>query len=371
MAHWIIGIDASNGMQNYSALKQKSDGSFQRRKDISLQSVRAAVDSGTFGMGSIGETQFDYYQWYDFMYTVGETALEHARGGVMPISGRHRYGEEHQLFSIAVGLYELGLKDGDTCDICLLAPPGDSNRAGEMYRDGLKKFDHKLEISKSGGKARTFEVTSVTVFLETVAAGFACHHDDDGTFQHKNPLTNAVMLVDGGRVTLDRLIFRNGKIDKTTIPDATNEQLGVGPHILEPVAKWIRTNLPPVYHDGAEELADRALRSPKANSDGETQYFIHRLGEPPRNVTRPVVQGVANYHSAVNDYLSKELRRSPLQRVLLVGGIEPLIGDRLRDGFGHAVDFVSLKDYDHLKKVDPTYLNSVGALRYLVKKCSQ
>jgi hypothetical protein len=57
-----------------------------------------------------------------------------------------------------------------------------------------------------------------------------------------------------------------------------------------------------------------------------------------------------------------------VQRVMLVGGIEPLIGDRLREDFGGVLQFVSMSDYDHLKNVSASYLNSVGALRYALKK---
>lgn len=369
MAHWLVGADSSNGVQNFSALKQKPDGSYQKRKDFSLQSVRAAVSVGSLGLDN--ETSFDYWQWHDLLYTVGETALEHSRGTVMPVQGRSRYGGEAQLFTIAVALYEMGVKSGDTVDICLLAPPGDGQNAGDKYRAGFERFGNELTIAKNGGKEHTFTVNSVTVFMETVAAAFALQYDDVGAFQRKNPMTNAVMLIDGGRVTLDRLIFRNGKIDKTTIASATNDRLGIGSMVLRPAAQWVCENLPSVYHDGAEELIDRAICNPTVNSDGVPTYRVHRMGEPPRNVTSPVLQARANYHSNVRAFIDKERIESNVMRAALIGGVDKLIGDELRSDFGSVLEFVSLADYPHLKGVDATYLNSVGALRYLLKKQAQ
>jgi hypothetical protein len=372
VSHWIIGADASNGVHNYSALKQRKDGTYQRRKDFSLPSVRAAVEVGTLGLDK--ETSFDYWHWYDMLYTAGDTALEHARGGVKPVSGRSRYGGEAQLFMIAVALHELGVKNGDTVDLCILAPPGDAQKAdgeptaGDKYRAGFDRFGNKLDIAKGDEKPRTFHIKNVIVFPETVAAGFAAQYDDAGVFQHKNPMTNSIMLLDGGRVTLDRLIFRNGNVDRTTIATATNDRLGIGLNILRPAARWIRDNLPSVYHDGAEELADRAIRNPGTNSDGLPVYRVHRLGEPPRNISTPILQFIADYHNSVRAFLDAERLASPVQRVMLVGGIEPLIGDRLREDFGGVLQFVSMSDYDHLKNVSASYLNSVGALRYALKK---
>ena len=367
MAHWIIGADSSNGVQNFSALKQKQDGTFYRRRDVALTSVRSRVDVGTLDMEN--ETQFDYWRWYDMLYTVGDTALEHGRGSLMQVAGRSRYGGEAQLMMIAVALYELGLKDGDTVDICLLAPPGDANaNTGTKYREGFERFENKLEIAKNDGKTRTFHIKQIVVFPETVAAAFAAQYDDSGDFQHKNPMTNSVMVIDGGRVTLDRLIFRNGKIDKTTIPTATNDRLGIGAMVLRPTAQWMRVNLPSIYHDGAEELADRAIREPGKDSDDLPVYRVHRMGEPPRNISTPVHQAIANYHSNVRAFLDTERLESNVERVFLVGGVEPLIGDRLSHDFENQLHFVTANDYDHLKRIDAAYLNSIGAMRYMLRK---
>ncbi len=367
--HWKVGFDSANGEQKISAIKYKLDGTPGKRKDIRFPSVRSQVSVGSLGIAAAGETTFDYWQWHDIKYTVGDTALEHARGTVMSVSGRSRYGGEAQLMMIAVGLHMIGVKDGDTVDLCVLAPPADANKiTGAKYREGLERFGHKLTIAKNGKKEVTFNITNVTVFAETVAASIACQYDDAGQLQRKNPMVNSLMLIDGGRVTLDRLIFRNGKIDKTSIASATNDRLGISNMVLMPAGEWIRANLPSVYHDGAEELADRALRSPQRNSTGDPVYRIHRNGEPPRNITSPIVQSIANYHSAVRQFVDQERTRSNVMRCLLFGGIEPLIGNRLRNDFGANLEFISLKDYPHLKNVEPNQINAVGALRWLVKK---
>ncbi len=368
MAHWIIGADSANGEQKFSAVKLKGDGTPGKRKDIRFPSVRANVSVGTLGLEGAGETEFDFWRWHNITYTAGDTALEYARGAVMPVQGRTRYGGEAQLFMVAVALYELGLKDGDTFDICLLAPPGDASAAtGDKYRAGFDAFDCKLTVSQNGGKARTFTANSVTVFAETVAASIAAAYDDTGTRQKQTPKTNTLMLVDGGRVTLDRLVFRRGKIDKSTIDDATNDRLGIGAMVLEPAAKWVRSKYDTIYHDGAEELVDRALRNPKVN-DGSKIYWLSRAGEPPVNITAPMQQFVANYHSSVRTYLDAQRRTWNVDRALLIGGVEPLIGADLRADFDGVFEFMRLADYGHLKDVPANHMNSVGALRYLLKK---
>lgn len=370
MTHWLIGGDASNGVHNYSALKQRKDGTFQRRKDFSITSVRGAVSTAEMD-ADVKTTDFDWYGWHDIKYSAGDTALEHAIGAVQPVSGRARYGGEAQLFLLAVAMYELGVKDTDTVDLCLLAPPADANATtGDKYRDGLAKFDNQLTINKNGGKDYTYTITSLAMFPETVAASFAAQYDDAGIYQREeNPMRGAVMLVDGGRVTLDRLVFRNGKVDKLSIQDATNDRLGIGSMVLRPAARWIRQHLDRVYHDGAEELVDRAIRNPKQDANGNTVYWLSRMGETPSNAASvAITQAIANYHSNVQRFLSAEALETNTDKVLLCGGVAHLIFDRLADDFEGRLHFIDLEDYAHLRGVDPSFMNSVGAVRYLLKR---
>lgn len=376
MAHWLIGCDPSNGVHDYVAFKQKANGEFtQKRYEVSLPAVRSRASVGEMGLG-IKSTDFDYWRWYDLIYTVGDTALEHGVGNVNLVNGRTRYGEESQLFLMAVAFHQLGVKDGDTLDICVLAPPGDATSdMADAYRGGIAKFENELTIAFRDESPSTFHINSVQVYLETVAAGFAAQHNDEGEFLRSDtPMGGAVMIVDGGRVTLDRLVFRGSAVDKTTIEGATNERLGIGTAILRPVAQRIERDLPRVYHNGAEGLVDRALRNPCEASDGVKYYVLTRMGEvPTRAASNIILQAIRQYESQVRAYIETELRETNAERVMLVGGIEPLIGDRLRDALAGRVTFIDLNAYAHLGNngakngVSPTQMNAVGAARLLRK----
>lgn len=367
MTHWIVGIDSANGEQKLSGAKQKDDGSLQKRKDLSFPSIRSLVDVGTL---NTNETIFDYWEWGNFTYSVGDTALEHGLGGVQQIQGQHRYGNENQIMMIAVGLHMLGVRDGDTVDICVLAPPTDAKVAGDEYRAGFDAFDNKLTIRKgTEKKSHTFKITSVTVFMEAIAASIAMQYDDSGKHHKSNPLVNSLMLVDGGRVTLDRIVFKSGKVDKNSIPTATNNKLGIQDIVLNHVVTWGRRELPAIYHNGLDELVDRAIRNRTKNGSGY-QYHLYRHGETPINISNPVEQGIAVYEAGVTRYLDTEARTFNVNRLALVGGIEYLLGDYLRARFADHFAFVDLSDYDQMKKVRPNMINAVGSFRYLVRKQS-
>lgn len=366
---FLVGADVANGEIKLSAVQINDDGTLGKRKDVRFAAVRGSVAPGSLALADVKERQFEYYSWYDFDYTVGDTALEHVMGGVQSVQGQRRYGSENQLFMLAVGLHMMGLREGDKVHVCLLAPPSDVARASELYHEGFAKFDGILYLRKStdrGGQPSAFHIESVRVFPETAAAAIAAVTSDDGQRQRSNPMVNSVMIVDGGRVTLDRLIMAGGAIDKNSVPSATNNRLGIQDMVLAPVAHWGRAGgVGRVYHNGLEELIDRAIRQPKRDANGEVQYYLYRNNEPPANVTRPVVQGIANYTNAVKQYLDTQLRVWNTDRVLLVGGIEPLIGDELRRLYAGEVTFVDLSAYEHLKKVHANQLNAVGALRVL------
>ena len=138
MAQYIVSIDAGNGSTNAVRAKGRSyDG-------VSFPSVRAAATGDSLGLSSQFELQYDYIDWGDNRFLVGDDVFI-SRRAVERHQGTFRYGDEFHLFLLAVALGKL-LPKGGSIDLTLFAPPGLFFDAKHTIEKRMKAIQRRIAI---------------------------------------------------------------------------------------------------------------------------------------------------------------------------------------------------------------------------------
>ena len=124
MVDQIVSVDAGNGGTNAILAQDKG------YKKVYFPSVRAAASGDTLGLGGQFELDYEYIDWGDHRYVVGDDVGRISRRSVERHQGAFRYGDEFHEFLVTVALARLGVETG-TVDLTLFAPPGMYTNAKE------------------------------------------------------------------------------------------------------------------------------------------------------------------------------------------------------------------------------------------------
>ena len=117
MVDHIVSIDAGNGGTN--GVLARAIG----YKSVYFPSVRAVATGDSLGLGSQFEIQYEYVDWGEHRYVVGDDVVNVSRRGIERHQCAFRNGDEFHEFLETVALARLGVSSG-TVDLTIFAPPG-------------------------------------------------------------------------------------------------------------------------------------------------------------------------------------------------------------------------------------------------------
>lgn len=235
MVDYIVSVDAGNGGTN--AILAEDTG----YKRIYFPSVRAAATGDTLGLGGQFELEYEYVDWGDHRYVVGDDVIRVSRRGIERHQGAFRYGDEFHEFLVTVALGRLGIESG-TVDLTLFAPPGMFTNAKEAIEGRFGRNDGVTGIKfKSDQATRKWEYKNITIWPEGIGAAACFVIDDKGVMHEDNDvLSGDTVILDMGMHTLDALQMSDGNFNPESLATATWENGGIKVHILEPILRQVR-----------------------------------------------------------------------------------------------------------------------------------
>jgi hypothetical protein len=234
MADQIVSCDAGNGGVNAVLARDKG-----RYKSVYFPSVRAAATGDTLGLGKDLELQYEYVDWYQHRYIVGEDVLRVTRRHLERHSGPNRYGNELHQFLIAHAIAQLGVKGG-AVDLTLFAPPGLYTTMQPVIIQRLNDAGEVAIQLKGERKPRAWSYSNITVWPEGVGAVACFILDDEGEIVQSDVLDGEAIVIDLGAYTLDALKLSNGNFNPEELEHATFENGGVATHILDPILRVVK-----------------------------------------------------------------------------------------------------------------------------------
>ena len=229
MVDHIVSVDAGNGGTNGVLAKGKG---YQK---VYFPSVRAAASGDSLGLAQF-EMDYEYVDWGEHRYVVGDDVGRVSRRGVERHQGAFRYGDEFHEFLVTVAVGRLGITEG-TVDLTLFAPPGMYANAKSSIEERFKRNEGKTSIKfKNDAEARSWKYKNVTIWPEGIGAAACFVINDEGQrIENAEVLSGDTVVLDMGMHTLDALQMSNGNFNPESLATATWENGGFKVHLLEPI----------------------------------------------------------------------------------------------------------------------------------------
>ena len=356
MTEQIVSVDAGNGGTNAVLAMTKG-----RYKSIYFPSVRAAATGDTLGLGNGLELDYQYVDWGQHRYIVGDDVLRVTRRHLERHSGPNRYANELHQFLIATAIAQLGVKSGDV-DLTLFAPPG---MYVALQPEIIQRLHNAGEVSiqlKGDRKPRTWTYANITVWPEGVGAVACFILDPAGDMVQSDVLDGETIVLDLGAYTLDALKLTNGNFNPEALEHATFETGGVATHVLDPILRVIKQQGDDFSLLVADDI-DRVLRLGLVSEDYTLKvagYEIDLQDLIEKQRTR-YAEWIANN---IIDGAFAGLRG--IKHLILVGGGALLVEDYLQEWYGDKL--LNRKKSATTKKIHPTDFNAVGGLRFALHR---
>jgi hypothetical protein len=351
MSDYIVSVDAGNGGTNAVLAEKKGF------KSVYFPSVRATATGDSLGLGKQFEMEYEYVDWGDHRFVVGDDVLRVSRKGIERHQGAYRYGDEFHQFLVAVAIAKLGITEG-TVDLTMFAPPGLYVEARETMQQAFMEDGGEVKIKfKSDKKPRKWTYSSINVFPEGIGAAACFVLDEKGKPVASELLSGDTVILDMGMHTLDALQMSDGNFNPESLSTATWEAQGIKAHILDPVLHQIKKrgddfalltidDIDAVVRNGILK-GDYKLRI--AGTELDIQKIIDKYAERyaewiGNNIVEGVFSGLRGFKGAI-----------------LVGGGAVLTEQHL-DGY-YPDKILRFSDYKETKGVEPVFANAIGGLR--------
>lgn len=351
MTTHLISVDAGNGGTN-AVLAQKKG-----YKSVYFPSVRAAATGDTLGLGSQFELDYEYVDWGQHRYVVGDDVLRISRKGMERHQGAFRYGDEFHQFLVAVAVAQLGVTKGSV-DLTLFAPPGMFNQARDLMHERFLSSGGKVALRfKSDQQPRMWQYEHVTVWPEGIGAAACFALDDKGKPLDSDILNGETIILDMGMYTLDALQMSEGNFNPESLATATWEGQGIRAHILDPLLRQVKKQGEDFDLLTLDDI-DAVLRKGILSGD-----YTLRVAGLELNLEKLVEKYSERYAewigNTIIDGVFNGLRG--IRGALLVGGGAVLTAKFL-DRY-HPDKILHFNQYPATKDIDPVYANAVGGLR--------
>jgi hypothetical protein len=360
MVDHIVSIDAGNGGTN--GVLARATG----YKSVYFPSVRAVATGDSLGLGSQFEIQYEYVDWGQHRYVVGDDVVHVSRRGIERHQGAFRYGDEFHEFLVTVALARLGVSSG-TVDLTLFAPPGMYANAKEAIEQRFWNNGGKTRIKlKSDVEERSWTYEKITVWPEGIGAAACFVVDDEGRMIPDNDvLSGQTVVLDMGMHTLDALQMSDGNFNPESLATATWENGGLKVHLLEPILRQVKKaddDFALLTLDDIDEVIRNAVikqdyKLRVAGKEIELKEAIEKYAERysewvANNIIDGVFNGLRGFKSAI-----------------LVGGGARLTAPHLAKWYPNKL--LRFDENEATKDIDPVDANAVGGIRLAKMRLNQ
>lgn len=362
--HWQASADAGNGGTNVFAVPENG-----KVKRFYEPSVRANATGDTLGLKGL-EIEYVFVDWGGSRFVTGDDVVRVSQTNLERHMGENRYGEEFHQFLVANALARLGVKDGDTVDLMLFAPPALYGKAQQDIVNSFGENGGEVKIKLKGDKkVRVYHYTSIHVLPEGLGGAFCYILDEDGNPISTDILNGEVVILDIGAFTLDALRVQNGKLNPNDLQSATWQKAGVHEHIRLPLLRMIQKKDPDfsvLTVDHMDEVIRRGFSKGDYMVKSGSQEMDVKI--PLKNLQERYADWVAN---VICDGVFDGFKG--IKAVFLVGGGSMLVEEKLRSLYGtyNITDnkkqgkILATSKNPLVKGLTYADLNAAGGLRYL------
>ncbi len=358
MTNYTAAVDAGNGGTNVAIVKAGN----KKIKTHYEPSVRAEVSGSSLDLGSI-EMDYEWTQWGNRLFVTGDDVLTVARRQKVDRHiGSQRYGDEFHQFLVANALARAGVKDGDSVNLILFAPPELYTEKKPLIIERFSEHGSKTMIMLKGDKKpRTITYESVNVIPEAIAAAFCFALDDNGQAVSTDALTGDVLVIDIGVYTIDCVILSNGELNTESY--LTREREG-----LQRMRKELLSGLRARggdYRALTEDDIDLLIRRALTEAD----YCLEIAGKG-ANLEKQFNEAAENYAGWIhNNLLDSEFDNlSGIRSLLLTGGGAAIVEPHIRRWLEEPGKLLDRTIYPTTKTVPSAFMNAVGGLRLALSR---